>query len=193
MDLLSLNIGENLSTQVKKYWDFSDEGELIVVDSDNNKSHFKKVITQIKDLTPGRRRFDCGFLNDSGILVRDSNKIRNNDRYFLFISAEKGMIDFSVDPIKESNIKIKPILKKDGTMSGAVIWLNKGQNFSFKILGECPRIVVLKYCTLTHTLHVECRVEEVSKVELKLSFKQRLLMRLVHIFWPELKGGNLKI
>lgn len=193
MDLLSLNIGENLSTQVKKYWDFSDEGGLIVVDSKYNKSHFRKVFTQIRDLTPDRRRFDCGFLNNSGILVRDSNEIRNNDRYFLFISAEKGMIDFSVDPIRDSNIKINPILKKDGTISGAVIWLNKGQNFSFRILGEFPRIVTVKYCTLTYTLHAECRAEEVPKGKLKLSFKQRLLMRLMHIFWPELKGGNLKI
>ncbi len=188
MDLLSLNIGVNLSTQVKKYWDFSDEGELIVVDSNYNKSHFKKVVTQIRDMTPDRRRFDCGFLNNSGILVRDSNEIRNNDRYFLFISAEKGMIDFSVDPIRDSNIKIEPTLKKDGTMSGAVIWLNKGQNFSFRILGEFPRIVTVKYCTLTYTLHAECSVEEVPKGELK-----RLLMRLMLIFWPELKGGNLKI
>jgi hypothetical protein len=119
MQLLNLHIRKN-SIEIFEGWKFSENGVLLINGILGLDSLFGKIYTNRKIST-----ITHGFLNSRGELVKDGYRKKKTDRFLLLIIADGEMIHLPEVLYKVGSVKVKPIMKRDRTMSVTAISLSK--------------------------------------------------------------------
>lgn len=147
MKLCTLNVFTGCSPEVRYGWFFSENSDRLQIENlDGTFSNFGKVEILDSDNLTKNPVLDGFIKYGSGILEPDKFAKKNLSKFLIAIVVEGNGIKLPEELYRSHSVKVAPDVKQDGSMTAAVVCLNKNKKLTFKISRhDKPDIEIMIY------------------------------------------------